>query len=149
MFDAIQRDPVRIEKISARAGDQLATVSLDAVKRNVLVSLAGERAGAYCAEPPPEVAKAFNIVREASLKAEGEITPDRKAKLEAENKETINEAITVLSQRTVLLDVYRTGTYSLCQFYVNGAVSATELVKQFDSLTQAVIKALASPAKAP
>jgi hypothetical protein len=149
MFDAIQRDPVRIEKISFREGDRLATVSLSAEKRNVLVSLSGERAGTYCAEPPPEVAKAFDINRVATIKAEGEISPEKKAKLEAESRETIKEAITVLAQRTVLLDIYRTGTYTLCQFYANGAISPAELVKQFDSLSQAVIKAIAQQPAVP
>lgn len=148
MFDAIQRDPVRIEKISIREGDALATVSLNAEKRNVLVSLSEGKVGVYCAEPPPEVAKALDIGRVASVKAEGGLTPEKKAKLEAESSETAKEAITVLAQRTVLLDVYRTGTYSLCQFYANGAISSPELVKQFDALSQAVIRALTQEPKA-
>jgi hypothetical protein len=135
MFDAIQRDPVRVEKIKARDGDKIATVSLSAEKRNVLVLLDGVRSGVYCAEPPPEIVKAFNIERESSLKAEGTLTPEKKAEIEAKNEEKTKEAITVLSQRTVLLDVYRTGTYSLCQFYANGAISSEELAKQFESLT--------------
>jgi hypothetical protein len=146
LFDAVNRDPVRVEKISRSQSDVLATVSLGADKRNVVVSLGGERTGIYCAEPPPEVAKSFDIARTNVFKGEGDLSPEEKAKIEAELKDTVKEAITVLGQRTVLLDVYRTGTYSLCQFYANGAVTKEQLIQEFSSLTKGVLEALKQPA---
>lgn len=147
-FEAMGRDPVRVEKISASDKDVIATVSLSAEKRNVLISLSGDKKGFYCAEPPPEVAKSFDIDRTNILEGEGQLTSDEKAKLKAELKEKTVEAITVLAQRTVLLDVYRTGTYSLCQFFVNGAINEDQLLSQFDKLSTSVINALSQPAPA-
>ena len=147
-FEAMGRDPVRVEKISASDKDVIATVSLSAEKRNVLVSLNGDKKGFYCAEPPPEVAKAFDIDRTNIFEGEGQLTPEQKAKLKAELKEKTKEAITVLAQRTVLLDVYRTGTYSLCQFYVNGAIDKQQLLEQFSKLSTSVVNALSQPTPA-
>lgn len=140
VFDAMTRDPVRVEKISGSKDDVIATVSLSAEKRNVVIALQGNKKGSFCAEPPPEVAKAFDIDRSVTLDAS--LSEEQQAKLKAEQRETTKEAITILGQRTVLLDVYRTGTYSLCQFYVNGAISEADLVKEFTKLTDNVIKAL-------
>lgn len=143
-FDAMNRDPVRVELIRA-SEDRLilGTVSLSAEKRNVLVSVDGSGKARYCAEPPPEIAKTFTIDRSALLEGEGEFTPEQEAKLKAEIKDRVEEAITtLLGERTALLEIYRTGTYSLCQYFVNGAISGEQLDEQFRELTAGVMAAL-------
>jgi hypothetical protein len=142
LFDTWSRDPVRVVKIKASKDDTVAAISLSAEKRNVVVSLRGDNSGRYCAEPPPEVAKTFDIDRSKLFEGEGQLTAEEKAKLKAELKEKVKEAATVLGERTVLLDIYRTGVYSLCQFYINGAIkNGDDVLREFTRLTDAVLAA--------
>ncbi len=157
-FEAMGRDPVRVEKVEVPDSSAVTAVSLSAEKRNVVVGLRAIKDSngliktdgkgnalnrtLYCAEPPPEVAKAFDIDRSINIDSSGQMSESEKAKVKADIKGTVKEALTVLGQRTVLLDVYRTATYALCQFYMNEAIDEKELVAQFSSITTQVLTAL-------
>lgn len=114
----------------------VSTASLSADRRTVIVKLIGQEAGKFCAEPPPDVAQNLTSSIEATLKA---TIPKVKIEGEGEYKETVAREIVVLAKRTVLLDIYRTGTYSLCQFHLNKGINPNELITRFDALTEAVI----------
>ncbi len=151
-FEAIGRDPVRVEKVEVGDKNSITAVALSAEKRNVVVGLRTEADEKgivatrvlYCAEPPPEVAKAFDIDRSAILSGSKNLTSEDKEEIKADIKNKVVETITTLGQRTALLDVYRTATYSLCQFYMNGAIDGKELSRQFDLVTKNILAAFAA-----
>ena len=119
----------------------IATASLSADRRTVIVKLLGNDAGKFCAEPPPDVAQNITTSLDASLKVKLAKAP---AEADGSIKDTLDKEIVVLAERTVLLDIYRTGTYALCQYHLNGAISDNELIKKFDMLTTGVINGLAN-----
>lgn len=139
MYKAFSDDPVRATIITGenkRAA--IATVSLDASRRNVVVVLTGNRIGQFCAEPPPDTASAIESILEAEAKAKGEIM-EKKSELDGKLKDTYKSAVVVIAKRTELLDIYRTGTYSLCQYYLNDAIGKEELGTLFENLTDKVL----------
>ena len=132
-------------------GTTLSTVSLSADRRTVLVAHAGDRKPLFCAEPPPDTATGLKTDLDASLKA--------KSGEELGIKDKLETSVTVLSARNAPLDAFRTGTFSLCQLYLNGALDKQDVRPLFEKLivsfetTQAmvpaVVKAVAKPASAP
>ena len=133
MFEAISNDPVRTERIlAANEVPVVGTLSLAAERRIVLIGLSDDMEGKFCAEPPPEVAK--NIQREFGTKIEA-----KDPSLIAELENIYQSNIVHLAERTVLLDLYRTGTYSLCQYYLNEAISGDQLYNAFNNLTDRVV----------
>ena len=142
MMQAVNADPTRVNVIGADEKDVVATVSLAANRRTMIVGLAGEGKGTFCAEPPPEVANNITSEVEAALKAT--VERDGLAGVDAEGnlKDFFKTTVVQLSERTALLDIYRTGTYSLCQYHLNGALSGTDLRDQFKNLTEAIINRL-------
>jgi len=142
MVNTMTRDPVRVEPIRSDENSVLTSVSLNAEKRMVLVSTRrGEGIGRFCAEPPPDVAKAFDTSDRNLLEGSASLTEADKEKLKIDMESNIKEAVTTLGQRTPLLDIYRTGVYSLCQFNLNGAISNAQLPNVFSELTKGVLDA--------
>ena len=121
--------------------DAVGTLSLNAQRRTVIVALDGENRGKFCAEPPPDVAESVTTSLEAALKA---TIKETDTDVSGSLKDTLETQITVLGERTTILDVYRTGTYALCQYHLNGAMGAKELQESFDSLTQQVLDKMGS-----
>ncbi len=118
------------------------TLAVTASRRMALVILEeGPNRGKFCAEPPPDVSENITTSLEAALKAKLANLP---ADIDASLKDSLKVEATVLAERTVILDVYRTGTYALCQYHLNGAVSDSELKDSFNSLTEQVIKSLSN-----
>ena len=141
MFKVIIDDPVRATNISKDKDgrDAVATISLDASRRNVIVRLTESgNSGKFCAEPPPDTASAIESILEATAKASAE-SGDKKAEVNATGKDAYKSNVVVIAKRTELLDIYRTGTYSLCQYNINGAISDAELVNLFKMLTEKVL----------
>ena len=124
--------------VKDNVGDSVATVSLSADRRTVLVGMNGENRGRFCAEPPPDSATGLKSELDASLKAN--------AKLERANadvgvdgtiKDKSETSVVVLAERTPALDAFRTGVYALCQFHLNGAVSDDQVNTLFIRLIEA------------
>jgi hypothetical protein len=113
--------------------NRVATVSLSADRRTVLVGLTGENAGRFCAEPPPDSATGLKTDLDASLKAKGK----GDVSVEVSGKEKVETTVVVLAERTPALDAFRTGVYALCQFHLNGAVTDAEVVALFGRLITA------------
>lgn len=146
-FDTMNRDPVRVEYIRLPSSDsterKLSAVALSAEKRNVIVGTQHETGRVlYCAEPPPEVVKTFDVTRLNKLIGSGSLTPEQQIKLESEIESTIDEAVTILAIRTVVIDAYRNFTYALCQFYMDGAMDGTQVTELFSKFTEEVFNTI-------
>jgi hypothetical protein len=142
MVDAVVKDPVRVETVTAKKDPVTAAIALDADKRNVIVVLRGDHAGMFCAEPPPDVVRALDTKTKGSFGGGAKNGEMQSAELKAEYERTLAEAATVLSRRNPELEVYRTGTYALCQFFANGAIGRDDLVMLFRQLTESVLEAM-------
>lgn len=103
-------------------GGTLRTISLSADRRTVIVASPGNPELKFCAEPPPDTATALKTDLDASAAQKGE-TLGLKDKFET--------SVTVLSARNAPLDAFRTGTYALCQFYLNGAIEKQDVKELF------------------
>ena len=117
-------------------GDAVGTLSVTAARRVALVRLEGENRGKFCAEPPPDVSENISTTLDAVIKAKLAELP---ADVGVSIKDKLKVDAVVLAKRTALLDVYRTGTYSLCQLHLNGGTSDPVLMEQFNKLTQKVL----------
>ena len=144
-------DPFRIDYISpegqtvfgSEQDKTLGIISLDATRRVVLVSLTGDTPGRFCAEPPPDVGTALSIKSKLDATAQTPGQPASAPKLTANMNESFDRTITKLANRTVLLDIYRTGLHSLCQFHLNGAFNGNnqQLVSEFSTFNKAILDA--------
>jgi hypothetical protein len=105
--------------------DALSTVSLSADRRTIVVATNGQRHPMYCAEPPPDTATGLKTDWEGSAKVKGD---------EVSVKDKLETSVTVLSARNAPLDAFRTGLFSLCQFYMNGGLDQTEVRPLFEKL---------------
>ena len=124
--------------VKDNVGDSVATVSLSADRRTVLVGMSGDNRGRFCAEPPPDSATGLKTDLEASLKASAKSEKVRaEAAAEGMFKERTEATIVVLAERTPALDAFRTGVYALCQFHLNGAVTDAQVGVLFTRLIEA------------
>ncbi len=105
--------------------EALSTVSLSADRRTVVVATNGNTHPMYCAEPPPDTATGLKTDWEGSAKVKGQ---------EATVKDKLETSVTVLSARNAPLDAFRTGLFSLCQFYMNGAIAQPDVRPLFEKL---------------
>lgn len=124
-------------------GDHATGMSLSADRRNVLIIGVGENYY-FCAEPPPDVAIGVTTKTSASLDASGNPGSGEggEISLGAELDDEYSSAVVKLAERTVLLDVYRTSTFALCQYYLNGAYDSVELQEAFEKLNEEVLSIL-------
>jgi hypothetical protein len=124
--------------VKDNVGSSVATVSLSADRRTVLVGLNGENQGRFCAEPPPDSATGLKTDLASSLKAgakSGRL--DAEASAEFQGRDRAETSVVLLAERTPALDAFRTGVYALCQFHLNGAVSDAQVAELFTRLIQA------------
>ncbi len=105
--------------------DVLSTVSLSADRRTIVVATHGNQRPMFCAEPPPDTATGLKTDWEGSAKAKGN---------EVSVKDKLETSVTVLSARNAPLDAFRTGLFSLCQFYMNGGLAQADVRPLFEKL---------------
>ena len=109
--------------------DKISTVSLSADRRTVLVALTSDKP-LFCAEPPPDTATGLKTDTDASVKhQQSEVTL----------KDKLETSVTVLSARNAPLDAFRTGLFTLCQFYMNGALKSEDVRPMFSELLKAFV----------
>jgi hypothetical protein len=126
--------------------DRLSTVSLSADRRTVVVAIKAGDKPLYCAEPPPDTATGLKTDTDSTLKAKG---------AELGIKDKLETSVTVLAARNAPLDAFRTGLFSLCQFYMNGALEGKQVEPLFLKLisayetTQSKLPAVATPTTKP
>lgn len=111
--------------VEDQVGEVMHTVSLSADRRTVIVVRPGVGVPKFCAEPPPDTATALKTDLDAMVKAKGN---------ELGIKDKFDTSVTVLSSRNAPLDAFRTGMFSLCQFYLNGAIKDSEVSGLFREL---------------
>lgn len=108
--------------------DKVSTVSLAADRRTVIVAISSDRNPMFCAEPPPDTATGLKTDLDAALKVKGD---------ELSVKDKLETSVTVLSARNAPLDAFRTGLFSLCQFYMNGGLKQNDVRPLFEALVEA------------
>ena len=113
--------------------DVVATVSLSADRRTVIVVTQGEDVGKFCAEAPPDTAKEISTELSASIEAGGQET------VSSGVEDNLSTRVIELGERTAKLDAYRTGLYALCQFHLNGAMTNEQVNENFKELIKIVI----------
>lgn len=117
--------------IEDKVGDRMGTIATTAERRVVLVDLKKDH---FCAEAAPDVAESLNssirIAAEYASKAAS--GPERSAN--AEIARTLSTSISTLFSRTQGVQLFRDGTYALCQARLNGAMPDAAFQKRFDDL---------------
>lgn len=110
--------------------DVVSTVSLSSDRRTVVVAhkSANQEKPLFCAEPPPDTATGLKTDLDVTGKSRGG---------EGSLKDKLETSVTVLSARNAPLDAFRTGLFSLCQFYMNGAIQNTDVPVLFRELIEA------------
>lgn len=116
--------------VEDQVGDTIRTVSLSADRRTVIVAEPGHPNPRFCAEPPPDTATGIKTDLDAGL-----TLPGKSATL----KDKFEANVTVLAARNAPLDAYRTGVFSLCQFYLNGAIDKDKIESLFTKLLDAYV----------
>lgn len=150
VVETVNSDPFRIGYISPTGQTSMfeddtekavGIISLDATRRVVIVSLNSDPKGKFCAEPPPDVGAALDI--KSSLDASAEVTGTTPVTGSVQIGEEVKETLTKLADRTALLDIYRTGVHSLCQYHLNGVFGDDDarVAEEFSKLTEGVLAA--------
>lgn len=140
MMRTFNDDPVRATNIGVKDRAAVSTISLDSSRRNVVVGLDGGNFGKFCAEPPPDTASTIESLLKLTGKVDGG-AGSQIAKADIGIDDTYKNTAVVLVARTELLDIYRTGTFSLCQLHLNGAISQQKAEELFEKMTVSVISA--------
>lgn len=139
-FNSVVNAPNLENKIKDEEDKVIAgTLSLSADRRVVLVSTWEPTKGKFCAEPPPDVAKAQNSELKATLEAtlkEANTNLDAGGKAELEEK--ITQVVTKLFEKSQSSDIFRTGTYVICQYYLIQAINGGDVRAMFKDLLESV-----------
>jgi hypothetical protein len=123
-------------------------LSMDASRRSIVMQ-ADERGvlQKICAEPPPDVADKLTAALEASGKISSESGESKKS-TEAALKDSFALDAVKLFDRPAAVDIFRTGSYALCQMHLNGAIHEPDLGRQYADLLEKTFKSLESDAEA-
>ena len=105
----------------------LSTVSYSSDRRAVLVAKSNDTRPLFCAEPPPDTATGLKTDLDTTLKHKS---------IDLSLKDKLETSVTVLSARNAPLDAFRTGIYSLCQFYMVGALEKQDIRPMFETLVK-------------
>ncbi len=109
------------------------TLSMTPERRSVIFGMDSTGNKFFCAEPPSDAAENLANSFAAALKGS-----DGKLDLSAEFAKTFASNAKQLFFRSQGVQLYRDGMYSLCQSFVIGAISASELSIKQDQLLQNV-----------
>jgi hypothetical protein len=119
-FSSPRESPVIEERVTDFGLRKIGILATTAERRAVIVKVP-ERL--LCAEPPPDVGEAVAAAFSAYLQAEG-------SKLPVEAKGGVARAsgtsIAQLTYRTQGLQLYRDGSFFLCNMYMNGVIKDKE-----------------------
>jgi hypothetical protein len=117
--------------IEDKVGDRMGVLATTAERRVVLIDLKNDH---FCAEAAPDVAEALNstirIAAEYSSKAAS--GPERSAN--AEFARGLTTSVSTLFSRTQGVQLFRDGSYALCQARMNGAMPDAAFQSRFDAL---------------
>ncbi len=116
LFSSPRESPVIEERITDWGLRKVGVLATTAERRAVIVKVP-ERL--LCAEPPPDVGEAVAAAFSAFLEAKGSELPVE-GKIGASS--AVSTAITQLTYRTQGLQLYRDGSFFLCNMYMNGVI---------------------------
>ena len=139
LMQAMHQDPFRniVIKYSTKKDDDLATaLSLDASRRIILVSMQGEHAGKFCAEPPPDTANATETAFRLALSAKASAAERAGEGTIGADESTRLAPVTIVSSRAPAIEMYRTGVFALCNYFLAGAIKPPDIKDQFEKLTK-------------
>ena len=143
-FNAVLNDPTR-QDIIEDENDKLiaATVSLSAERRIVLIDPEGK----FCAEPPPDVAKAISTKLVAAINkfSDDNPTPDAQAKF----IEDITQEIQTLFTKDTESDVFRSGIFAICQYHLVGALEKGQVAELFEKLVNGIVSSIKAKGDVP
>lgn len=129
---AVFNRPIVEDSIDLDDDAVVGTLSVSADRRTVVA----KKNGSYCAEPPPDAALSISSAFTAALESTRNEVP-AKGTVSDEFRTTVS----VLANRTPALDMFRTGTFTLCELHMNGAISDREVGPLFGQLIEAYVTA--------
>lgn len=134
MFTPPIEKPVIEDHASNWFGDNKVNIfSTTAERRETIIKFPD---GKFCSEPPPDVAQAltssFTLLAQGTVKdaTANEVT----ARLEA--TKALATTIRSLFSRSQGIQLFRDGTFHLCQAYLNGSITKEEYKAMFESLLE-------------
>lgn len=127
-------DPVIEDKIGLDGHEVLGTLATTAERRTVLVALSGDRVGSFCAEPSPDTAENIASSLKLLLQADVDVASKAGGSLASELSRGLSTAVQSLTKRSQGLMLYRDGSYSFCQAYLNGVIGKKEFSDRLDQL---------------
>lgn len=123
--------------IEDHVGDRIGTLATTAERRMVLVDLKKDH---FCAEPSPDVAEAINSSIRAAAEASAKATSGNEAKISGEIAKTLATSINTLFVRTQGIQLFRDGSFALCQARMNGDIKDNAYATRFDALLEKAVE---------
>lgn len=117
--------------IEDRVGDHVGTLATTAERRIVLVNL---KNGDFCAEPSPDVAEAINGSIRAATEASANTSSGVDAKVSGEVARQLATSIGSSFLRTQGIQLFRDGSFALCQARMNNNIDKTDYAQKLDRL---------------
>jgi hypothetical protein len=137
IFTQPKANPVIEDRISDWGKEKIGVLATTPERRIVIVKMPGS---AFCAEPPADAAEnvsaALTAVAEAS--AQGRVTD---AQLSI--AQTLATSVKQLFQRSQGVQLYRDGTFMLCNAYLNGAITKEQFLQRHERLLEIVAPLIA------
>lgn len=138
--------PVQHDYVGSFFGDRKTSVfSLTPERRTVLVvrKVGTDSSIMVCAEPPSDVAQNLSASVKALAEVSAKSNADKSASAAAEFSREVSSAMTRIFARTQGVQLYRDGSFNLCQAYMNGLIDGPTFVERQRALlaiTAALIK---------
>lgn len=133
IFTPPKEKPVIEDSVGTRIG----TLATTAERRVVLVDL---EHGKYCSEAPPDVAESINSSIRAAVEA-GMTNPSANdIKVKGEVARQLATSVNTLFSRTQGVQLFRDGSFALCQARMNGYMKDEAFVTRYDNLLNQVIE---------
>lgn len=117
--------------IEDSVGSRIGTLATTAERRMVLVHFKNDH---VCAESSPDVAEAINSSIRAAAEASVKSTGADEAKVSGEIAKQLATSINTLFVRTQGLQLFRDGSFTLCQARMNGDIEKATFASKFDAL---------------
>jgi hypothetical protein len=127
------RPPIAERKLGAPGRESLGALATAADYRMIFVRI--DKDARFCAEPPPDAAGQFAAILAAEAKG-----PAGDKEISAELQASVALSMKQLFQRTQGVQFYRDGQFSLCNLYLNGAISEEEYVHEVSSLRESAAR---------
>jgi hypothetical protein len=117
--------------IEDTVGSRIGTLATTAERRVVLVDLNKDH---FCAEAAPDVAESVNSSIRAAVEYSSKGTSASERTAQAEIARQLSTSISMLFSRTQGVQLFRDGSYALCQARMNGDVKDKDFQAHLDRL---------------